>query len=190
MSAVDLQLPQRAAAWETFFKDFGANVAVTFVYNPVSGATDAVVGRKTARGTRIPRPVADVAETPAHQSRTVRTISLSRIHSDMDWFDHWIGRELCGPQFTKAGEHRPSWIGFVENLDTNTHVHALFKMPDDLVDQFTEYASTLWPRRCKSGSIRIKLIWSDGWAHYVTMDQWGMALEGDPSLFVCNRSRK
>lgn len=190
MSTVDLQLPQRAAAWENFFKGFGANVAVTFAYNPVSGATDVVRGRKTAQGTRIPRPVVDATDTlDPHQPRTVRTISLNRVHSDLDWFDYWIGRALCGPQFTKAGERRPAWIGYVENLDTNTHVHALFKMPDDLVDEFTEYASSLWTRRCKSGSIRIKLIWSDGWAHYVTMDQWGMALEGDPGLFVCNRAR-
>jgi hypothetical protein len=192
MSTVDLQLPRRAAAWEKFFKNFGANVAVTFVYNPMSGATDAVRGRKTGSGIRIPSPTVGMPDTPSqHRLPTVRTISLDRIRSDLDWFDYWIGRALCGPQFTKAsGERRPAWIGYVENLDTNTHVHALFKMPDDLVDEFTENAFSLWHQRCKSGSIRVKLIWSDGWAHYATKEQWGMALEGDPGLFVCNRSRK
>ncbi|MBB4041812.1 hypothetical protein GGR34_003493 [Microvirga flocculans] len=192
MSIVDLQLSRRAAAWENFFTNFGANVAMSIAYNPVSGGTASICIRETPSGKRFPIPTSGVPDTPGqHRLPSVRTISLDRIRSDLDWFDYRIGRALCGTRFTNApGELRPAWVGFVENLETNAHVHLLFRMPDDVVDEFTELAFPLWDQRCKSASIRVKLVWGNGWAHYATKDQWGMALEGDPGLFVCNRSRK
>jgi hypothetical protein len=132
MSTANLQLPQRSRAWINFLTAFQANLAMSLVYNPVSGGTVSVCYRETRQGKRIPLPTPRVANASGvNRLPLVRTISLDQIQSDMDWLDYRVGRALHGTRFTNLpDDRRISWMGFVEKLGSNAHVHLLVRVPD------------------------------------------------------------
>lgn len=57
MSTVDLQLPQRAAAWKEFFTAYPATHAVTLSYNPRYGGTASLCQRR--KGELVPFPASE-----------------------------------------------------------------------------------------------------------------------------------
>ncbi|KQQ09562.1 hypothetical protein ASF56_24930 [Methylobacterium sp. Leaf122] len=119
---------------------------------------------------------------------TARRIPLEQVHRDMDWLHRETDRKLFGTRFNKLPlQERSSFVGSIENQNSNVHVHLAWTVPDARVDEFTEIVTDAWLAKTRFTSIRVKLIRDSGWGEYVAKDQWGVAFEGDAALFVASR---
>jgi len=188
--------PQRAAlakAWEDFFAARRAGVGVTLAYNPQRpGGTASPTYRFTLDGECLRGPTSGLSGVPvANCLPTMGHISLVQVHRDIDWLHRKMDRRLFGTRFNELpSEERSDFVGYIENPNSNVHVHLAWTMPDARCDEFTEIVTNAWLARSRFNSIRVKLIRDSGWGEYIAKEQWSAALDGDAALFVASRSAR
>jgi hypothetical protein len=123
------------------------------------------------------------------------TMSVDQVQRLVDLLHYYIDRELIGPRFTRAAnaDRRTSYVGLIEHLDTNTHVHLLWLVPEFWGDEhrdFEVHLPRLWKRIVRSGSCVVEPIYDEaGWASYITKELRDPRLQGSPHLIFSRNLR-
>jgi hypothetical protein len=174
-------------AWSDFVESYPASFAVTIAYNPVLAGTVFPAFRVVETGERIQLPMPALkARSGIWQLATPLKVPCESIQSDLDRLHRNMDRKLFGPRFHKLPpERRTGFIGFIENLETNAHVHLSWRVPGDRLEEFAGRIEGLWLKTTPYGSIRIKPIEDKGWGSYSTKRR--PALKA-PELFVWSRT--
>jgi len=174
-------------AWSDLFATYPASFAVTLAYNPTLVGTVFPAYRLLGTGERIRLPMPALkARSDVRQLATSLKVSCERIQSDLDRLHRNMDRKLFGARFHKLPtERRTAFMGFIENLETNAHVHLSWRVPGDRLEEFAGQIQGLWLKTTPHGSIRIKPIEDAGWGSYSTKRRPALK---DPELFVANRT--
>lgn len=73
----------------------------------------------------------------------------------------------------RSAAERIDGIFFIESVYTNTHTHALLKVPYGNRMGLQLASDEIWAKLCPSGSVRIKPIYNlNGLYNYVTKEDW------------------
>lgn len=193
MTSSQLQLAQ---AWVAFFQDFPATHAVTLAYNSIYGGTVLPCYRLKSDGEAILLRKSDISINGGDYWLPVtRRVPLETVHRDIEHLHRNLDRQLFGSKFNKLPEHkRSAYVGFIEHVTTNIHIHLLWRVPDDRSTQFEERLPVNWRMidrpHSQFYSAHVQPIRDGGWAHYVCKDQVGRTLEDDPLLFVSSRVKR
>lgn len=78
--------------------------------------------------------------------------------------------------FSKSNKPTIDYIGIVEHMNSNLHIHFCMNYPrktidDRLIYEEEKIMNTLWKTLTNSGSVWIDRIWSDVWYKYITKER-------------------
>jgi hypothetical protein len=123
------------------------------------------------------------------------TMSVDQVQRLVDLLHYRTDRELIGPRFTHAAkaDRRTSYIGLIEHLESNTHVHLLWRVPvfwGNEHQRFETLLPDLWERIVRSGSCVVEAIYDEaGWASYISKELRDPRLQGSPNLIFSRNLR-
>lgn len=165
--------------------------ALTFCYNNVYGATTSWCYKITEFGECFRLPTSGVPVDPGtNRLPIIRNIPLEQVHTDLEALHYYTDSRLYGPRFHKKPEHlRSSYIGIVEHVDTNIHVHLLWTMPREQAEELADHALIGWKKITDGyGSVAVaRLHDAQGWASYCCKDLGRIRLDEEPLLFVSSK---
>lgn len=173
-------------AWGEFLGEFGG-YAVTLCYNHHIAGTASPCYRITSNGECLRlRGSGVAARYGVNRISGARAISLERVHADLDRLHGRVDRKLFGSRFHKLpDDQRTAFVGFVEHLTNNTHVHLAWHAPVERADEFTSVVTEAWLATGPAATIDVKPIRDSGWGRYISKYQHGAS---DAALFIASRS--
>jgi hypothetical protein len=174
------------AAWGEFLGEFGGH-AVTLSYNQHHVGTASPCYRITPDGEYLRlRGSGVAARYGVNRISGARRISLEQVHADLDRLHGRVDRKLFGARFNKLpADQRTAFVGFVEHLTSNAHIHVAWRAPIARAEEFIAVVTEVWLATGPAATINVQPIRDAGWGRYITKDQHG---EAEAALFVASRT--
>lgn len=98
-------------------------------------------------------------------------ISPRSARDRLDAFHARMDRALIGPKWLEKPEDRIRFIGFVEKVETNIHIHAVFNLPTKQDRAFVKAAPAIWEKLAPAGNLDIQAVtYAEGVADYITKE--------------------
>ncbi len=190
MVALDVTInrKQLGAAWGEFLTGFGGQHAVTLAYNNHISGTAAPcyrIAQDSGECLRL-RGSGVAARYGVSRVSGARMIAVEQVHKDLHWLHGRVDRKLFGTRFNQLpDDQRTAFVGFIEHLNSNTHIHLAWRVPVARVEQFDAVVTEAWLAMGPAATINVQSIRDDGWGRYIAKDQHG---EAEAALFIASRT--
>ncbi|GBH29362.1 hypothetical protein [Sphingobium xenophagum] len=100
-----------------------------------------------------------------------RWISMDEAQRTFEEFHARLDRKLLGRSYMTRPDERTDYRATIEKIDTNIHIHALFRMTAEQKSRFVVEAPSIWKKLFEAGNLNIKPIYhSEGAARYITKE--------------------
>ena len=163
------------AGWRSLFADFRYTHAVSLAYNPQCRTTAAQCFRAMPERAKVAIP------TPLRVSEYLLPASsealMLRVQKDLDFIHGRIDRRFLGARFhLLPSARRSSFVGCVEHVASNAHIHLLWNLPvaaDNITSRLASEIDCAWMRAAPRGTTVVETPHDHlGWASYVMKELW------------------